>query len=193
MGVIFGIFSVIASIISGLVVFRKKLPIKVLALLGLSNFFTIAGFFITSLIVIRKRQKEKVGKFLIMLGALCVVVILYFVGPIMFGTLFNLLPIFLLLVLVLGVIYWIITAPEFFGYVILFSICFLLLFCLTYLFLISSYPYKVGQPPYFCRQRAIEYCLTQSAQQIYWEDFAPGCMYIFPDINKTVCEELGVY
>lgn len=56
----FAFYSCLASLISGLIVFRRELPAWKLALLGLSNFLTLIGFALAARFFIKTDEKGKI-------------------------------------------------------------------------------------------------------------------------------------
>ena len=69
--ILFAIYSCLASIISGLIVFKGEVPVHKLALLGLANFLTLIGFAIAAILLIKKGGGDKgfIKKLLIVLAA----------------------------------------------------------------------------------------------------------------------------
>ncbi|MEM5844219.1 MAG: DUF2330 domain-containing protein [Candidatus Aenigmatarchaeota archaeon] len=193
MGIVFILCSIIASIVSGLIVFKRKLSIKTLTLLGITNLLTIIGVFISSLVLIKRKEKKilkSLGIF-IMLGVLCV--ILYLTSAFFTLSIAFIFALFVGLVFLGVVVYVIITAPEILGYTILFSIIFIILFSSVYVSLITLYPYKVSRSLWWCESKIREFCTMWAMGRVsdpsFWEDFAPECN--FP-VDESVCIQFGI-
>lgn len=146
--IVFTVCSSVSSILSGLVVFRNKVSIKKLALLGLSNFTTLLGFLIAAYSSIKEKE-EKISKltFRILYSSLVLWGLLFLACIYSSFCFFGLFIITLLLSMFMGVIILSKKGRKRLCYVILFSITFLILTGIFYFAIMAIYPYKVWSSP----------------------------------------------
>lgn len=89
--VLFAIYSVIASLLAGLIAYRRRVPAKKLALIGLTNFLTILGPIIATLYRIEAKGEDKSfrKKFLLIIAALIILPAAVF-GPLVLTSVLGL-------------------------------------------------------------------------------------------------------
>jgi len=160
--IVFALLSCAASILSGFIVFKREVSLNRLGLIGLSNFLTLIGFTIATSISIKEKRKEKNKSYLkffyLLLGLTVLLFILAFI--VRSGGLLLIAILILFLSIITGMLILATSSGKKFGFIVLFSIIFLILTGLFYYYMVNAYPYKVSYGPGECRPRAISWCTT---------------------------------
>jgi len=145
--ILFAIYSCLASIISGLIVFRGEVPVHRLAVLGLANFLTVIGFAITAMLSIKTDDEDKgfLKKFwIILIAALLLLVIPLVIFIPILGELVLIVFIFIYpLVLLLAAILGICKLKRVIYYILLFSILFLIITISSNWILVTAFPPEI--------------------------------------------------
>lgn len=170
--VLFALYSCLASIISGLIVFRRDVVVEKLALLGLTNFLTVIGFAIAVMLSIKTKDEDKefVKKFLMILIA--TLLFPFLIIPLaIFIPILGILALFAFIfgypLLCLGIAILMINKFKKKGvYVVLFSILFLIITIFSNLILVAAFPPKIHGRGYYnrCSGFAKIRCLDPSIQ-----------------------------
>ena len=147
--ILFAIYSSLASIISGLIVFKGEVPVHRLAALGLANFLTVIGFAITSMLSIKTDDEDKgfLKKFWVILIAALLLpflviplaIFIPILGVLAFFTLVVAFPLIFLAIAIFGV--WKLRKKG--AYILLFSILFLIITISSNWILVAAFPPEI--------------------------------------------------
>ena len=193
--IVFALLSCLASIFSGLIVFRKEVSLKKLSLIGLSNFLTLIGFSIVARIAIKEEKRKKNKYFTIIFYSWFLLTVLFFILAWAFKSVVLLLIAFIsLFLLLIPLIAILAETPKKFGFILLFSVIFLILTGVFYSFIESVYPYKVYSFSLTeCRGIITTWC--EKCKVLNWSGSEPSnyevsrCAEIYFGVPPTSCAD----